>query len=61
MYSIYMYKPGSHNYNKYSINLKTYNTILRKLIREAKSSYYHKQFEKYKNDTKKHGVLLNFY
>ena len=34
-------------------NLTTYNKILKKAIREAKRVYYHKCFDKYKNDMKK--------
>ena len=33
-------------------NLKTYQSILKRLIRDAKKQYYQKQFEKYKNDLK---------
>ena len=39
-----------HNILKY--NLKTYQSILKRLIRDAKKQYYQKQFEKYKNDSK---------
>ena len=35
------------------INLKTYNRILKQMIRKAKQEYYHVLFEKYKNDIKK--------
>jgi exonuclease III len=35
------------------INLRTYNRILKKLIREAKKQYYQSCFDKYKNDIKK--------
>lgn len=34
-------------------NLKTYNGILKKSIRDAKLLYYHSKFESYKNDIKK--------
>ena len=34
------------------LNLKTYQSILKRLIRDAKKQYYQKQFEKYKNDLK---------
>ena len=39
-------------YSQLKINLSTYNKILKKAIREAKQSYYYKQFNKYKNDMK---------
>lgn len=42
----------SPNYNTRKINLSTYNGILKKSIREAKTQYYHTQFEKYKHDIK---------
>jgi endonuclease/exonuclease/phosphatase family metal-dependent hydrolase/ABC-type dipeptide/oligopeptide/nickel transport system ATPase component len=35
------------------INLKTYNTILKKSIRHAKKLYYQNYFEKYKSDIKR--------
>ena len=34
------------------LNLKTYQSILKRLIRDAKKQYYQKQFEQYKNDVK---------
>ena len=34
------------------LNLNTYQSILKRLIRDAKKQYYQKQFEKYKNDVK---------
>jgi endonuclease/exonuclease/phosphatase (EEP) superfamily protein YafD len=39
-------------FNALKINLKTYNTILKKLIRNAKSQYYHEMFLKNQNNTK---------
>lgn len=42
----------SENYNKYKINLQTYNRILKQNIRLAKKLYYHDCFNKFKNDIK---------
>ena len=39
-------------YPQLSTNLKTYNKILKKLIREAKKTYYENIFSKFKNDVK---------
>ena len=41
------------NYLTLRQNLKLYNNILRKIIREAKRLYYHKQFNKYFCESKK--------
>ena len=43
---------NSNLYNTYKVNLNTYNKILKKLIREAKRTFYHNEFLKYKNDLK---------
>ena len=40
----------SERHNILKLNLKTYQSILKRLIRDAKKQYYQKQFEKYKND-----------
>ena len=40
-------------YDRRSINLKTYNNILKKTIREAKYKYYNNQFDKHKHNMKR--------
>ena len=40
-------------------NLKTYNTILNKLITNAKKDYYHNEFSRYKGDIKKTWATIN--
>ena len=40
-------------YETLKTNLHTYNRILKKMIRDAKTSYYHSIFNKHKNDIKK--------
>lgn len=45
-------------HNTLSINLKTYNNILRKLIREAKTTYYEKALQNHKNDIKNTWIVL---
>ena len=40
-------------------NLKTYNIILKKCIRQAKLDYYQKSFSNFKNDVKKTWQLIN--
>jgi len=40
-------------YPQLETNLKTYNRILRKAIREAKKNYFHEKFTQYRNDIKK--------
>ena len=42
----------SHLYHTYNTNLKTYNSILKKLIRTTRKSYYDTKFNKYKGDMK---------
>ena len=44
--------PSSQLYNTLKINLDTYKGILKKSIRQAKRTYYHEQFSKFKNDLK---------
>ena len=44
--------PFSESYNKYKINLQTYNRILKQNIRLAKKSYYESCFENFKKDIK---------
>ena len=45
--------PDSQDYASHRINLNTYNSILQKTIRHAKTSYYRREFEKHKNDSRK--------
>ena len=45
--------PDSQEYATIRINLNTYNSILQKTIRHAKSTYYGREFEKHKNDSRK--------
>ena len=40
------------DYERYKVNLQTYNKILRKNIRLAKKTFYHQCFFKFKNDIK---------
>ena len=42
----------SERHSILKLNLNTYQSILKRLIRNAKKQYYQKQFEKYKNDVK---------
>ena len=39
-------------------NLKVYNSILKRTIRQAKFSYYHSQFNKYKHDSRQTWKLI---
>jgi hypothetical protein len=41
------------------LNLKTFNAILKKTIRNAKISYYHSQFDRYKKDSRKTWSIIN--
>ena len=43
---------NSERHANTKVNLKTYQSILRRLIRDAKKSYYQHQFDKFKNDIK---------
>ena len=49
----------SVQYNNLKVNLKSYNTILRKTIREAKTLYYQTCFSKFKSDIKKTWATIN--
>ncbi len=56
--------PDTHpSYNKQKINLKTYNAILKALIRKMKHNYYFAEFHKYTGNMKKTwetiGKILN--
>ena len=42
--------PTSGNYETIKINLKTYNTILKKNIRAAKQIYFESRFSLFRND-----------
>lgn len=44
---------NSPDYNKYKVNLQTYNKILKNNIRQAKKNYYFDCFTKFKSDIKK--------
>ena len=46
-------------YESYNTNLKTYNRIIKKLIREAQIKYFSEKFEKYKNDIKNTWKTIN--
>ena len=43
----------SADYSVIKINLKTYNNILKRSIKQAKILYYQHQFDQYKNNIKK--------
>ena len=45
--------PDSESYATQRINLNTYNSMLQKSIRQAKTSYYGQEFEKHKHDSRK--------
>ncbi len=45
-------RPGSEQHHTLNRNLKTFNAILKKTIRNTKKSYYDNLFEKYKGDIK---------
>ena len=51
--SLKLLHPDTTEYSNQKLNLKTYNTILRKSIREAKRNYYYTTFKKYRNDIRK--------
>ena len=44
--------PDSAEFDALKINLRTYNKILKRYIKIAKSAYYQASFSKYKNDIK---------
>ena len=50
--------PDSEEYFKYKINLQTYNTLLKRLIRQAKQLYYRHIFNKYRDDIRKTWSLI---
>ena len=49
----------SHNYSIQNQNLKTYNNILNKTIRNAKQSYYFSQFNTHRKDSKNTWKVIN--
>ena len=51
--------PSSYNYETIKINLKTYNTILKKNIRAAKQIYFESRFELFKNDIRNTWKTIN--
>ena len=54
----YMYRKlkqtshDSHNFETPKINLRNYNKILKRNIKQAKKAYYQEAFQKHKNDIK---------
>lgn len=51
--------PDSQEYFDCKTNLKTYNCILSKCIRQAKKQYFHNTFERYKNDIRNTWKTIN--
>ena len=51
--------PDSIEYKNAKINLNTYSTILQKLIRSAKSKYYHEKLQKFRLDSRKTWSTIN--
>ena len=51
-------KANTNGYDTLAVNLKTYNTILRKSLREAKRIYFTEKFNKTKGDMKKSWSVL---
>jgi hypothetical protein len=51
--------PGSREYEVNDINLKTFNGILQRTIREAKRMFYHNSFEESRNNPRKSWKTLN--
>jgi hypothetical protein len=51
--------PDTYEYDTLKINLHTYNTILRKSLRQAKFLHYSRLFDKYKNDCRMSWKLIN--
>ena len=51
--------PSSYNYETIKINLKTYNTILKKNIRAAKQIYFESRFSLFKNDIRNTWKTIN--
>lgn len=52
-------KVESEKYQSLKINLKTYNNILKRAIKEAKTNYYDYNFTQNKNDSKKCWTMIN--
>jgi hypothetical protein len=52
-------KPGTREFEVNEINLKTFNGILQKAIREAKRSYFYDAFESCKDDARKTWKTIN--
>ena len=50
LYKLKQLNQGLPEYLALKQNITVFNTILKKLIREAKMKYYHETFEKYKSD-----------
>ena len=53
LYKIKKCSTTDDEYERNSTNLRTYNNILNKAIREAKFNYYQKQFQRHRNNMKK--------
>lgn len=51
--SLEIIHPDSPDYERVKFNLQRYNAMLKRNIRLAKTSYYAKEFEKYKKDIRK--------
>ena len=51
--------PNSPQHEQQEINLRTYNTILQRNIRQAKRIYYEEQFQKFSKDIKKTWEKIN--
>ena len=51
--------PATPEYTLMKMTLSNYNTILKKLIRVAKASFYHSKFDQCKHDTKKTWQSIN--
>ena len=51
--------PNSGNYETIKINLKTYNTILKKNIRPAKQIYFESRFSLFRNDIRNTWKTIN--
>ena len=51
--------PNSDSYDSLKRNLQTYNTIIKKLLRNAKFTYYNNMFLKYQHDSRKSWKLIN--
>ena len=51
--------PGSAEHSALQVNLRSYNRILNRIKRAAKTVYYHTNFERYKRDGKQTWKFLN--